>query len=140
VVELIASQFAPAQFHIRHDAPTFDRFKAQWTPTLLVIDAHGEEQHRIEGFLGVDDFLAELEIGLGRAAFAAAQFGEAERWFARALEEHPDSIAAPKARYWAGVARYKATGKADPLRDTAIALHARWPDSEWARKASVWAA
>ena len=40
---------------------------------------------------------------------------------------------------WAGVARYKATGDAAALKDTAERFKKRYADSTWAKKASVWA-
>jgi hypothetical protein len=45
-------------------------YGVQWTPTILVLDASGEERHRIEGFLPVEDFLPQLAFGLAHAAFA----------------------------------------------------------------------
>ena len=46
--------------------------------------------------------------------------------------------AAPEALYWAGVARYKATGDAAALAETAAEFANRYQDSAWAKKASVW--
>jgi hypothetical protein len=38
------------------------------------------------------------------------------------------------------VAKYKATGSGDALAETATEFRKRYQDSEWAKKASVWAA
>ena len=46
---------------------------------------------------------------------------------------------AAEALYWAGVAKYKATGDAAALGETAEAFSTRFRDSPWAKKASVWA-
>jgi hypothetical protein len=46
----------------------------------------------------------------------------------------------PEAMYWAGVARYKATGDAAALAATANDFRERHQGSTWAKKASVWAA
>jgi hypothetical protein len=40
--------------------------------------------------------------------------------------------------YWAGVSRYKATGDASALRDTAREFGQRYTQSSWAKKSSVW--
>jgi hypothetical protein len=54
--------------------------------------------------------------------------------------EHSDSEAAAEALYWAGVSSYKATGKPDPLKQAVSQLKEKYPQSEWAKKASVWVA
>ena len=55
------------------------------------------------------------------------------------LERRADSEIAPEALYWAGVSRYKATGDASALQETAKAFQLQYRDSSWAKKASVWA-
>jgi len=117
-----------------------ERFGANWTPTVILLDSGGTERHRIEGFLPVDDFLAHLTLGLGKAAFQRGAFDEAERWFRAVVAEHPASEPAPEALYWAGVARYKGKGDASALADTARAFATSYTDSAWAKKASVWRA
>ena len=116
-----------------------ERFGAQWTPTILVIDPDGVERHRIEGFLPADDFLAQLELGLGHAAFKRQDWKEAEGHYRRVVERHPNGEAAPEALYWAGVARYKGSNDAAALAETAKAFAERYTDTSWAKKASVWA-
>jgi TolA-binding protein len=54
------------------------------------------------------------------------------------VERYPDSDAAPEALYWAGVSRYKATGDATALKDTAAAFGTQYRESSWAKKASIW--
>lgn len=54
------------------------------------------------------------------------------------VERFPTTDAAPEALYWAGVARYKATDDGTTLGETGRALAERYPDSPWAKKASVW--
>lgn len=129
--------------HVRDQAADFkrlgERFSAQWTPTLLVIDQTGTERHRVEGFLPADDLLAELTLGLGHSAFARSEFPEAEKRFREVLERFPNSAVAAEAQYWAGVSRYKATNDAAVLGETARQFTQRFQDSPWAKKASVWA-
>jgi hypothetical protein len=141
VVALIEQNFVPVRVHVR-DRDEFkrlgERFGAQWTPTTLVIDPSGEERHRIEGFLPVDDFLAQLSLGLARSAFARGQFQEAEQRFRDVVDSYPGTDAAAEALYWAGVSRYKASGDAAVLADTARQFGERYQDTSWAKKASVW--
>jgi len=142
VIDFISQQFTPVRAHVRENADAFkqlgQRFNVQWTPTILVVDADGQERHRIEGFLPADDVLAQLALGLAHSAFARGRFSEAEPLYRRVSEQYPNSEAAPEALYWAGVSRYKATNDASALKDTARAFSERYADSSWAKKASVW--
>jgi len=124
--------------HIKEQKKTFERFNAQWTPTLIVLDSDGVERHRVEGFLPVDDFLAQLELGLAKLAFQGASYGEARNRFRSVCEAHARSGAAPEACYWAGVSAYKESNDPAPLKATAQMLQKSYPESEWTRKASVW--
>jgi len=128
--------------HAKEQAELFrrlgDRYDAHWTPTTLVLDADGEERHRVEGFLPADDFLAQLALGAAKAAFSAGQFADAEEGFKQVLARHPDTDAAAEAQYWAGVSRYKATGDAKALADTARSFREHYSGTSWAKKASVW--
>ena len=141
VARFITENFIAARVHVR-DQADFQRFGerygAQWTPTTLELDPNGEERHRIEGFLPPDDFLGQLQLGAGHAAFKREHWEEAERCFREVVERLPESDAAPEAQYWAGVARYKRTNDSNALTDTARAFGERYRDSSWAKKASVW--
>ena len=136
--DFVEHTFVPVRFHVKQNPDGFKRFNAQWTPTQIILDENGVERHRVEGFLPKDDFLAQLELGLARLDFEAGRFERAAGEFELVVEHHPDSTPAPQARYWAGVARYKATGDARALKETARAIQDRWPGSEWATKASIW--
>jgi hypothetical protein len=142
VAEFITRHFAPVRAHVRDQAELFQqlgqRFNAQWTPTVLIVDPDGRERHRIEGFLPVDEFLSQVRLGLAHSAFARGQFSEAEPLFREVGERHPNTEAAAEAQYWAGVSRYKATNDAGALADTARAFGERYQESNWAKKASVW--
>ena len=141
-MELVTDEFIPVRAHVREDAEEFarlaNRYDAHWTPTTLMLDPSGEERHRVEGFLPVEELVPQLELGLARIAFSREDFAEAEKRFRHVVEDAPDSEAAPEALYWAGVARYKATDDASALAETASAFHDRYQDSTWAKKASVW--
>lgn len=100
---------------------------------------NGEEAHRIEGFLGVDDMLAQLELGLGKALFKMEKFAGAEKHFRAVVQNFPTSDTAAQALYWAGVSAYKATNDPGKLKETAQAEQKTYPNSEWAKKAAVWA-
>ncbi len=142
VVDFVTRQFVPVRVHVKHNADAFaklgERFNAQWTPTVLLVDAAGAERHRIEGFLPVDNFLSQLSLGVAKAAFARKDHAAAERLYKEVLERYPTSEEAAEAQYWAGVARYRATNDAGALKETAQAFEQHYQDSSWAKKASVW--
>jgi uncharacterized protein HemY len=144
VARFIEGNFIPARLHVREQAADFqrvgERYGALWTPTLLELDSNGKEHHRVEGFLGADDLLAQLKLGLGKIAFHEKRWGDAERLFQEVVDQHGDADAAAEALYWAGVSRYKASGDARELAGTAAAFTRRYRDSTWAKKASIWKA
>ena len=143
VVSFIDEHFIPVRIHVRQQPELWktvgERFGVQWTPTILVVDSGGTERQRIEGFLPVEDFLAQLTIGLAKSAFANGRFAEAEKLFQAVVERYPDGEAAPEAMYGAGVSRYKGSGNAGALAETARGFRERYQQSSWAKKASVWA-
>jgi TolA-binding protein len=140
VTSFIEEHFLPVKIHIKENHAAFERFGAQWTPTVIVADSDGTERYRFEGYLPPEDFLSQLELGLAKTAFAKNRFDEAERWFRDIVARFPDSDTAPEALYWAGVSKYKASNDPVPLKETAKAFESRYRDSSWAKKASVWAA
>jgi hypothetical protein len=128
------------KLHVKEHPEAFQRFGAQWTPTIQILDYEGVKRFQFEGFLPADDFLAQLKLGLAQVAFAKEDWKEAERRFRDIVETFPNTDAAPEALYWAGVSKYKGTGDATALGNTASAFKKRYPESTWAKKASVWAA
>jgi hypothetical protein len=138
----VTEEFLPVRLHVREQAEDFrrfgERFGAHWTPAILMLDPAGVERHRIEGFLPTEDFLAQLDLGLGRIHFSAGRFQEAEDRFRGVVDRYPVSDAAPEALYWAGVSRYKRTDDIAALEDTARAFAGSYEKTTWAKKASVW--
>jgi Thioredoxin-like domain len=143
VVRFVNENFLPARVHVKDDAEEFKRYgqkyNAQWTPTILLLDSNAEEQWRIEGFLPLDDFLGQLMLGRAHMDFKQVKWAEAEKRFREIVEKLPKSDAAPEALYWAGVSKYKASNDSTALKETAKAFSQRYKDSSWAKKASIWA-
>ena len=142
VARFVTEHFLPARVHVKQNAEDFkrysERYKAPWTPTILLLDEKGEEQDRLEGFLPADDFLAQLMLGWARMAFKQQQFADAARRYREIAEQLPDSEAAAEALYYAGAAQYKATGDPSFLKQTGEAFKQRYRNTPWAKKASVW--
>jgi TolA-binding protein len=139
VESFINDNFIPVKIHIKEQPKTFERFGAQWTPTIQILDPDGTKRHQFEGFLPSDDFLAQLKIGLAHSAFARQEWKEAENRYDDIVKALPGTDAAAEALYWLGVSRYKNSGDGAFLQQTAEAFETRYNDSTWAKKASVWA-
>jgi len=137
VERFIGENFIPAKIHIKEQPKTFERFGVQWTPTFVIFDADRKERRRFEGFLPADDLIAQLELALAHTAFAQGRWADAERRFRDVVNAHPRTEAAAEALYWAGVSRYKG-GDPGALAETARSFKEQYPDSSWAKKASVW--
>ena len=142
VVRFVNENFIPARVHVKEDAEAFkkygEQYNAHWTPTVLELDQNGEEFYRVEGFLPLEDFLAQLMLGRAHMDFKQGKWAEAEQRFREIVDTLPKSEAAPEALYWAGVSRYKAKGDNTALKETARAFTQRYQDSSWAKKASIW--
>lgn len=134
----INDNFIAVKIHIKEQPKTFERFGAQWTPTIQVLDPDGAKRHQLEGFLPSDDFLAQLKLGLAHSAFARQEWKEAESRYDDIMSTLPRTDAAAEALYWLGVSRYKNSGDGAFLQQTAEAFKTRYTDSTWAKKASVW--
>ena len=139
ISEFISQNFIAVKNHIKENPEGFERFGAQWTPTAIIADSHGTERYRFEGFLPAEEFLPQIEFGLAKAAFANGDFAKAESLFRGIVDQHPTADIAAEALYWAGVAKYKGSGDAAALGETATAFKSRYADSVWAKKSSIWA-
>jgi hypothetical protein len=135
----INDQFAPASVSIKKTPAAFHRFEVLWTPTVLLLDSIGKERHRIEGYLPRAEFAAQLELGLARIAFMHKKWDEAERRYRNIVQQYGSSPTAAEAIYWSGVASYKRTIDHTVLRLISRELEQHFPNSLWARKASIWA-
>lgn len=142
VARFISDQLEPVRVHVRDQKDEYkrlsERYNAQWTPTVLVLDSEGEERHRVEGFLPVGDFLSQVALGLAKSAFQRKDYADAERRYREIVDQFSSTDAAAEALYWAGVSKYKASGDASALKATNTAFRERYQDTAWAKKASVW--
>ena len=106
---LITEHLEPVRVHVREQGAEYkrlgERYNVQWTPTILVLDPEGEERHRIEGILPVDDFLSQIALGLAKSAFHRQNYADAERRYREIVDRFPSTDAAPEALYWAGVSK-----------------------------------
>ncbi len=133
VAEFVTSQMVPLQVPV--DSPLAGDFKVRWTPTIVVLDYYGKEHHRTVGYFPPEEFVPNLILGMGKVDFDTDQFNDAILHFDQLLAKYPKSDAAPEAIYLRGVARYKSSHNAAPLKEAYEKLKADYPASEWAKRA-----
>jgi tetratricopeptide (TPR) repeat protein len=134
VIQFIEKYVVPIQ--VMYDAqPLATEFNVQWTPTVITLDEEGKEHHRTVGFLAPDEFIPSSTLGVAKCHFDRAEFSKAIAMLEKILRDYPKSDAAPEAVYVRGVALYKNTRKADPLKDAYKRLLAEYPSSEWTKRA-----
>jgi tetratricopeptide (TPR) repeat protein len=142
VTGFINGNFVPVRTECFWERPTdlMRRFGIQWTPTFLVHDPEGKEHHRFVGYVPADDLLAHLRLGRAKILYDNDRHGEAIPHFEAVLSNHPAAGAAPEAAFLRGVAGYKSSHDPKELRRAYDLLSARYPQSEWARRAEPYSA
>jgi hypothetical protein len=134
VVRFIEENFIPLR--IPSDSkPHPEKFNVKWTPTLVTLSPSGQEHHRTVGFLGVEELISSLLLGLGKYHFENDRFDEALASLAQLLDGYGTSGSAPEAMFLAGVCGYKRSHDPKPLKAAYEKLTAAFPDSEWTKRA-----
>jgi tetratricopeptide (TPR) repeat protein len=134
VADFVQNVLIPLRVPFDHKPLAAD-FNIKWTPTLITLDTDGKEHHRTVGFLGPEELIPSLLLGIGKSHFENERFDKAIEAFDRLLKDCPKSNSAPEAIYVRGVARYKSTHQPKPLREAYDKLAADYPSSEWTHRA-----
>ena len=134
---IVHDHFLPVQLKVGDRLEVEDRYQAHWTPTILILDEQGREHHRSVGYLGPEEFAPMLLLGLGKYRCNRHEWDECEDALQRLLNEYPDSFYAPEGWYWRGVLAYKGRGEHDGLSRYWRQTEQRFPNTEWAQKASI---
>ncbi len=116
--------------------PIVKRFSQIWTPTLMLLAPDGSVYNEWNGYLPPATFLAQLLLGLGKAALKQDRFEQAGALFDEVAANHPGTDVAPEALYWAAVSRYKGSHEASDLIGGWEKLRSQYPGSIWRTKQS----
>ncbi len=135
----IENNFIPLQIDFNKNKALVKRFAIKWTPTVIILDSDGDEHHRFVGFLPPEDFIAQIILGKGKVEFNQDRFEQAMQCFQEVLVRYPKADAAPEAQYYLGVAKYKASHNPKELKLGLEVLQKDYPNSEWTKKAQVYA-
>ncbi len=138
MIGAVSEEAIPVQVPTMDEAskPIIERYNQVWTPTLMLLSPGGDVYHEWNGYLPPKPFLAQLFLGLGKAALKEQRFNEAVKHFRSVAARHADDPAAAEALYWAAVAGYKGSGNSEDLMDGWAKLRERYPESEWRTKQS----
>jgi tetratricopeptide (TPR) repeat protein len=134
VIEFIQKYMIPLR--VAFDAqPLSTDFNLKWTPTLITLDADGKEHQRTVGFLPPEELIPSLMLGIAKSYFDRERFSEALSMLEKLLKDYPKSDSAPEAIYLQGVCKYKGTHAPKPLKEAYEQLQAKYPSSEWTKRA-----
>lgn len=137
VALFINDHFIPVKIHTDDHPELTEKFRVPWTPTYIVLDADGTEHYRETGYLPPDDFLAHMNLALGRAAFEKRDFATAAGYFQTIVDRYGASEMRPEALFFLGVCKNRMQGgSADDRKAMWKRLMEEHPKSDWAKKAS----
>ncbi|MEW5744300.1 MAG: hypothetical protein AB1805_02490 [Nitrospirota bacterium] len=137
VQQHLEERFVTLKTQVSWDKPSalMKHFVITWTPTLLIHDKAGRVHHGMVGFVPEDDLLAHLAFGHAKVVFDAGHLDRAIEELRAVIDLHPSSAVTPEAVFYLGIAEYKRFNDATALRRAYDMLTARYPESEWARRA-----
>ena len=134
VVEFLSAHFIPLR--IKSDTkPYATDFNVKWTPTLVTLSPEGTEHHRTVGFLGPGELIPSLLLGEAKYHFDNDCFDAALKSLEQLTQQYAKSDNAAEAIFLTGVCQYKRSHDPKPLKAAYEQLAARFPDSEWTKRA-----
>ncbi len=137
VKSFLGRHFVPVRFNTIEEPEVEAGFSSGWTPTLIVEDADGREHRRSQGCLDVKRFVGELSLARLVAALDKHEYEAATGLAEEALENTVgDPHREPEAMYWKAVAAFEVSGDRSDLTGGWEPLLNKFPESEWANKAS----
>lgn len=136
VVDYVNKNFIPVQINVQSSSELLSKYRVFWTPTIVILDSLGTEYYRFYGFLPPDEFVPQLQFGLGFMSLEKHDYKNASAQLKSVVDKYPMSDAAPEAQYWLGVSEYKAAHNVDALLNAWRKIKKDYPSSIWAKKVS----
>ena len=113
IVAFIRQHFVAVQVTLRSQREVETDSEASRGPVLVVGGGGGEVHYRVDGTLPPEEFVAQLELSLGRYRLDRGEFVEAIAHFREVADQHKCTRAAAQALLWLCVTQYaQSTGKA----------------------------
>lgn len=139
VVSIIEREAAVLKFNTDEHRELAEERHIDWSPTFIIADESGRELERWVGYLPPQEFIEQMILSKGLAAFHLERLEEAASEFEELVAEYPDSQFVPEAEYYLGATAFKQTGTTDAFGDACEMLSRTHPESIWTKKCSVWA-
>jgi tetratricopeptide (TPR) repeat protein len=134
VFEFINKYLIPFRVNVL-EAESLPKYQEIWTPTLAILAIKGKEVQRTIGFLGKDELLPVLHLGIAKAHFDHKDFETADVHFKKLLKNHPRSHEVPEAIFFRGVNLYKMKSDPSQLKKAYEQLLSEFPESPWTKRA-----
>jgi tetratricopeptide (TPR) repeat protein len=136
VARFVDLNFIPVQIETSEpNRALMEKYAVSWTPSIFVLDADGQVHYATTGFIPPEEFVPRFLVGKARWYFDAGQLAEARAALEELLSRCPHPSAAAEAIFYLGVTRYKMTHDPKPLREAYDELTAKYPQSDWTRRA-----
>jgi hypothetical protein len=136
VAKFVDLNFIPVQIETsEQNKALMEKYGVSWTPSLFVLDADGKVHYSTVGFIPPEEFIPTFLVGKARWYFDTEQLAEARATLEEMLTRCPHPSAAAEAIFFLGVAKYKLTHDPKPLRAAYDELKAKYPQSDWAKRA-----
>lgn len=139
VCGIVERETVPVICNIEENEKIAKERHVDWTPTFILTDGYGNELERWVGYLPPTEFMAQLILSKGLAAFHLERYTEAISLFEELADEFPGSELMPEAEYFIGAANFKLTGDTERLAEVCHLLNTTHPDSPWTKRCSIWA-
>jgi tetratricopeptide (TPR) repeat protein len=136
VAKFVDLNFIPVQIETsEQNQALMDQYQVGWTPAIYVLDADGKVHYSSTGFIPPEEFVPKFLVGKARWYFDLGQLAEARALLEEMLGRCPHPSAAAEAIYYLGVTKFKMTHDAKALKAAYEELKAKYPQSDWARRA-----
>ena len=136
VVDYNTKNFVPVRYNAQTSTDAKSKYRVLWAPTILVLDFYGTEYYRFNGFLPPDEFIPQLEFGLGKMALEKQDIKAASSQLKMVVDRYPKSDIAPEAQYWVGVVEYQITHDVNAEVNAWKKIIENYLNSIWAKKVS----
>ena len=90
-IQLIHDHLIAVKVQVTWEPSLANRFNVQYTPTIVTLDEEGREHHRTVGFLGVEDFIPSMMLGIGTSHYENGRFKKAKQILDRLVADYPES-------------------------------------------------
>jgi len=126
----------PVRINKEKQENLFKTYTITWTPTILILDAQGEEHYRFTGFLPPLEFSAAIILEGAKAELDLQNYDLAIKCFNEVIEKYRGTPAVPEAVFYLHVAKYLSTHDPKNLRVGFDRLTKEFPGAEWTIQAA----